>query len=219
MMQHLDIGHRSNVRRAACAFRTASQAQGKAVKSDFCTYARTDPLRFVPGRRSLIPSPKLFIAGGRRAAAKPSSLGAAAVNNFAESAVELVKNLPLANDGPVRKAPRPARSTLPNPSRVRARSPAGSRAAVQRSERTTSHEDFCIRSTSDGPPTSSYKKNQLKPREHLPLIRKSDDVLPTLWQTDQVSWISSSNRQAVWKRAFARWNARAKPYPCCRALR
>ena len=27
---------------------------------------------------------------------------------------------------------------------------------------------------------------------------------PTLWQSDQVSWINSSNRQAVWKRAFAK---------------
>ena len=65
-----------------------------------------------------------------------------------------MKNLPLANNGRVRKAPRPARFSFPNPSRVCSRSPAGSRAAVQRSERTTSHEDFCIRSTSDGPPPS-----------------------------------------------------------------
>jgi Transposase len=91
---------------------------------------------------------------GRRAAAKPSSSAAPAVNNFAESEAELVKNLPLANDGRVRKAPRPARSALPSPSRVQGRSPAGSRADVQRSERTTSHEDSCIRSTSDEPPTS-----------------------------------------------------------------
>jgi hypothetical protein len=49
---------------------------------------------------------------------------------------------------------RPARSALPNPSRVQGRLPAGSQATVQRSERTTSHEDSCIRSTSDGPPTS-----------------------------------------------------------------
>src|SRR4029077_2439121 len=97
---------------------------------------------------------KVIHCGGRRATAKPSSSATSAVNKFAERAVELVKNLPLANDGRVRKAPRPARSTLPNPSRVRARSPAGSRAAVQRSERTTSHEDSCIRSTSDGPLTS-----------------------------------------------------------------
>jgi hypothetical protein len=34
---------------------------------------------------------------------------------------------------------------------------------------------------------------------------------PTLWQSDQVSWINSSNRQAVWKSALARWNARAEP--------
>jgi hypothetical protein len=97
---------------------------------------------------------KVIHCRGRRAAAKPSSAEAPAVNNFAESAAELVKNLPLANDGPVRKAPRPARFSFPNPSRVCSRSPAGSRAAVQRSERTTSHENFCIRSTSDGPPTS-----------------------------------------------------------------
>ncbi len=97
---------------------------------------------------------KVIHCRGRRAAAKPSSAAAPAVNNFAESAAELVKNLPLANDGPVRKAPRPARFSFPNPWRVCSRSPAGSRAAVQRSERTTSHEDSCIRSTSDGPPTS-----------------------------------------------------------------
>ena len=60
----------------------------------------------------------------------------------------------MANNGRVRKAPRPARFSFSNPSRVCSRSPAGSRAAVQRSERTTSHEDSCIRSTSDGPPPS-----------------------------------------------------------------
>ena len=97
---------------------------------------------------------KVIHCRGRRAAAKPSSAAAPAVNNFAESAAELVKNLPLANNGRVRKAPRPARFSFPNPSRVCGRSPAGSRAAVQRSERTTSHEDSCIRSTSDGPPPS-----------------------------------------------------------------
>ena len=97
---------------------------------------------------------KVIHCRGRRAAAKPSSAAAPAVNNFAESAAELVKNLPLANNGRVRKAPRPARFSFSNPSRVCGRSPAGSRAAVQRSERTTSHEDSCIRSTSDGPPPS-----------------------------------------------------------------
>ena len=45
----------------------------------------------------------------------------------------------------------------------------------------------------------------------LPLIRGATISSPTLWQSDQVSWINSSNRQAVWKRAFAKWNARAKP--------
>ena len=38
------------------------------------------------------------------------NVAAPAVNNFAESAPELAKNLPLANDGLVRKAPRPTRS-------------------------------------------------------------------------------------------------------------
>jgi hypothetical protein len=38
---------------------------------------------------------KVIHCRGRRAAAKPSSAAAPAVNNFAESAAELVKNLPL----------------------------------------------------------------------------------------------------------------------------
>ena len=100
---------------------------------------------------------KVIHCRGRRAAAKPSSAAAPAVNNFAESAAELVKNLPLANNGRVRKAPRPARFSFPNPSRVCSRSPAGSRGAVQRSERTISHEDSCIRSTSDEPPPPSLQ--------------------------------------------------------------
>ena len=45
----------------------------------------------------------------------------------------------------------------------------------------------------------------------LPLIRRATISSPTLWQSDQVSWINSSNRQAVWKRALVRWNARAEP--------
>jgi hypothetical protein len=36
----------------------------------------------------------------------------------------------------------------------------------------------------------------------LPLIRSATMSSPTLWQSAQVSWISSSNRQAVWKRAW-----------------
>src|SRR4029077_14922808 len=48
---------------------------------------------------------KVIHCRGRRAAAKLSSAAAPAVNKFAESAAELVKNLPLANDGRVRKAP------------------------------------------------------------------------------------------------------------------
>jgi hypothetical protein len=47
---------------------------------------------------------KVIHCRGRRAAAKPSSAAAPAVNNFAESTAELVKSLPLANDGRVRKA-------------------------------------------------------------------------------------------------------------------
>ena len=42
---------------------------------------------------------KVIHCRGRRATAKPSSSAAPAVNNFAESAPELAKNLPLANDG------------------------------------------------------------------------------------------------------------------------
>src|SRR4029077_21184041 len=45
----------------------------------------------------------------------------------------------------------------------------------------------------------------------LPLIRRATISSLTLWQSDQVSWINSSNRQAVWKRALVRWNARAEP--------
>ena len=45
----------------------------------------------------------------------------------------------------------------------------------------------------------------------LPLIRRAMISSPTLWQSLQVSWINSSNRQAVWKRTLARWNARAEP--------
>ena len=68
---------------------------------------------------------KVIHCRGGKGTAKPSSSAAPAVH-FAESAAELVKNLPLANDGRVRKAPRPARPSLPNPSRVQGRSPAGS---------------------------------------------------------------------------------------------
>jgi hypothetical protein len=45
----------------------------------------------------------------------------------------------------------------------------------------------------------------------LPLIRRATISSPTLWQSDQVNWINSSNRQAVWKRALVRWNARPEP--------
>jgi hypothetical protein len=34
---------------------------------------------------------------------------------------------------------------------------------------------------------------------------------PTLWQSDQVSWINSSNRQAGLEKGVAKWNARAEP--------
>ena len=60
----------------------------------------------------------------------------------------------------VNKLCRECSGACEDPSRVQGRSPAGSRAAVQRSERTTSHEDSCIRSTGDGPPTS------LQPRQN-----------------------------------------------------
>ena len=53
----------------------------------------------------------------------------------------------------------------------------------------------------------------------LSFIRKATISSPTLWQSLHVSRISSSKRQAVWKRALAKWNARAEPYPCCRTLR
>jgi hypothetical protein len=56
-------------------------------------------------------------------------------------------------------------------------------------------------------------------RSPFPLMRRATISSPTLWQSLQVSWMSSSNRQAVWKRALAKWNARAEPYPCCRTLR
>ena len=40
---------------------------------------------------------------------------------------------------------------------------------------------------------------------------EGDDALPHPLAIAQVSWINSSNRLAVWKRAAARWNARAEP--------
>jgi hypothetical protein len=38
----------------------------------------------------------------------------------------------------------------------------------------------------------------------FPLMRRATISSPTLWQSPQVNWINSSNRQAVWKRALAR---------------
>ena len=41
----------------------------------------------------------------------------------------------------------------------------------------------------------------------------------TAWQLAQVSWITSTNRQAVWNSVLARWSARIEPYPCCRIFK
>ena len=60
-----------------------------------------------------------------------------------------MNNLPSGQDGWERHAPKPARSTVAIPSRVICRRPAGSRASVRRSERTSSREDPCISLTSD----------------------------------------------------------------------
>jgi hypothetical protein len=51
---------------------------------------------------------------------------------FGNARRKSASDLPLANNGRVRKAPRPARFSFPNPSRVCSRSPAGSRGSVSR---------------------------------------------------------------------------------------
>src|SRR5262245_27953717 len=87
---------------------------------------------------------------GRTASAKPCSEGSSLVNNLAAERMDLVNDLPAGEDGMRRKVPRPARSTVAKPKRFSCRTPAGSRAPVRRSERTSSREDPCISSTSDG---------------------------------------------------------------------
>lgn len=78
-----------------------------------------------------------------------------------------MKSLPSSNDGSERNAPKPARSTAAIPSRVICRTPAGSRAPVQRSERTSSREDPCISLSGDRgralAQTPSTRKPRMKP--------------------------------------------------------
>jgi hypothetical protein len=54
------------------------------------------------------------------------------VNNFAAKEMGIVNSLPSSHDGSERNAPKPARSIAALPSRVNCRTPAGSRAPVQR---------------------------------------------------------------------------------------
>src|SRR5262245_56012413 len=63
--------------------------------------------------------------------------------------MEVVNNMPSGQDGWERQAPKPTRSRVAIPTRVICRRPAGSRAPVQRSERTSSCEDPCISLTGD----------------------------------------------------------------------
>ena len=71
------------------------------------------------------------------------------MKNFAAEQMEIVKNLPASQDDRARPAPKPARSIVAIPTRVICRRAAGSRASVQRSERTSSREDPCISLTGD----------------------------------------------------------------------
>ena len=86
------------------------------------------------------------------------------MKNFAAAEMEVVKDLPAHQDGGERPAPKPARSTAAIPVGVNCRRPAGSRAPVGRSERTSSHEDPCISLTADrraaaAPRSSTGKRN------------------------------------------------------------
>jgi hypothetical protein len=72
---------------------------------------------------------------------------AADVKNFATAGKIVVNSLPSAQNSDGCGASSPARFTPSHPQRVAQRAPAGSKASAQRSERTPSHEDFCISST------------------------------------------------------------------------
>jgi len=69
------------------------------------------------------------------------------VNNFATVRNFVVNSLPSEENDDGCRASGPARFRLSYPKRIRKRTPAGSKASAQRSERTPSHEDFCISST------------------------------------------------------------------------
>ena len=105
-------------------------------------------------------SSKVIHGRGGRAPGKPTSAAAASVNNFAARDAEAVNNFALDHNDSGRIAPRPGRSPSTHPTRVQRRTPPGSRAPVQRSERTTSQEDSCISSTSDRPPARSPLQSQ-----------------------------------------------------------
>ena len=69
------------------------------------------------------------------------------MNNFATVRNFVVNSLPSEENDDGCRASGPARFRLSYPKRIRKRTPAGSKASAQRSERTPSHEDFCISST------------------------------------------------------------------------
>ena len=113
----------------------------------------------------------------RKAVGKPSLEAAPVVKNFAAEEMGIVKNLPASQDGWERYAPKPVESTAAIPSRVGCRALAGSRAPVQRSERTSSCEDPCISSTSDRrralAPNPSTRKPKMKDGRRLLIMSAS----------------------------------------------
>ena len=59
-------------------------------------------------------------------------------------------------------------------------------------------------------PNSSGQSGHILKDVPLPLMRRATMSSPTLWQSDHVSGITSSNPPAAWKNALARWNASAE---------
>ena len=129
--------------------RSSRPKSGRLSLSHSAAPSELDALFYTTTQGSADTVPKVIHRRGGRADPKPSSSPVSAVNNFAASATKVVHKPPSKQNSSGRKAPRPARSGSAYPARVQRRIPAGSRAPVQRSERTTSLEGPCISSTSD----------------------------------------------------------------------
>ena len=141
-----EIGHDAEVtQRAKTSGQTLSKLEQTVNRFD----GTNGKPSFQKGDNAADTVSKVIHKRREKASAMPCSQPAPIVNNFATEEISIVKNLPSGHDGSERNAPKPARSNAAIPLRVNWRTPAGSRAPVQRSERTSSHEDRCISSTSD----------------------------------------------------------------------